>query len=79
MNETIKLGSPAVRDEPAEFQVSLSGIPSTVVMNGKRLQGVRDVKIHQPLDGPLIVTIEFVAASVVGIDWKALVESEVSA
>ena len=49
-----------------EFQIDLIGHGSRVKMNGQELLNVRDVKVHQPLDGPPIVTIEFLASSVKG-------------
>jgi hypothetical protein len=50
------------------FQVHLKGLDSVVIMDGSTLHGIRDVKIHQPLDGLPVITIEFVAESVTGID-----------
>jgi hypothetical protein len=48
------------------FEIKLEGRDSKVWMDGLELQGVRDVKVHQPLNGSPIVTLEFVAASVKG-------------
>jgi hypothetical protein len=49
-----------------EFEVDLRGYGSRVKMNGQELLNVRDIKVHQPLEGPPIVTIEFLASSVKG-------------
>jgi hypothetical protein len=50
-----------------EFSVRLSGPSSVVTMDGALLRGVRDVKVHQPLEGPAVVTIEFLSRGVKGI------------
>ena len=49
------------------FEVDLKGFDSRVKLNGVELPGVRDVKVHQPLDGPPLITIEFVAQQIKGI------------
>jgi hypothetical protein len=63
------MDTPDTTPEPLHtFQVHLRGLYSVVIMDGSTLHGIRDVKIHQPLDGLPVITIEFVAESVTGID-----------
>jgi hypothetical protein len=53
---------------PLEFEIDLIGWGSRIKMNGQELPNVRDIKVHQPLDGGPIVTVEFQATTVKG--WK---------
>lgn len=56
----------AYEEKLHSFRVALYGHGSRVAMDGQELLGVRDVKVHQPLEGPPIVTIEFLAEDVQG-------------
>lgn len=49
------------------FDVYLVPRKARVWMNGTELSGVRDVKVHQPLNSPPIVIIEFLAEEVRGV------------
>lgn len=50
------------------FELDLFGSGSRVKLNGRELEHVRDIKVHQPTEGPLTVTIEFLASEVKGFD-----------
>jgi hypothetical protein len=48
------------------FEIDLEDVTSRVMLNGQLLDGVRDIKIHQTLNGPISVTIEFLTERVMG-------------
>lgn len=62
----VGIGGSYYESVPLEFEVDIIGHGSRVKMNGQELPNVRDIKIHQPLDGGPIVTIEFLATRVKG-------------
>lgn len=58
----------AETQEAPVFEVDLIGHCSRVKMNGVLLDFVRDVEISQPLTGPPIITVTFLASRIKGID-----------